>query len=158
MLHFQLELSLSGRTVKRTRSVLSSSICAASFACICLMCVCPLLVHLVWAVSRKVLAALLSPLKHVRCLCMSLWHRTGGEIEKSHGESTRSQKATSSLRLGTYIWPPGACLDLIVVSCFKKKNCCSLQKLHGFSFNAGSVFVVVSYCFWGEWRVAASGQ
>lgn len=49
-----------------------------------LVCVCVLLLHLVGAVTRKVLGALLSLLKCVCCFCIRLWHQTGRKKKKLH--------------------------------------------------------------------------
>lgn len=83
----------------------------------------PLLPHLVWAVSWKVLGRLLCLLKHALVIRANLWHKTAG-VKMTHAQKcpshlTKSQLGATSRLFNVTSLRQRGCLPLIVGMCCK---------------------------------------
>lgn len=126
------------------------------------VCACPLLLCSVCAGSHKVLRALLSPVKHVCCLCL----RDFGSRQQEHKDLTltnitpppgKFSPEENPVSSNLTSWSRRGRLALVLVPHILKPH---FKNIRGFSFNAATVFVVVSYCS-GEaegWRPQASNK
>lgn len=112
------------------------------------LCMCPLLLHWFWPGSQKVLRALLSPVKHMCCLCKRLWHQKGGTENL-----TQTTLPPSKFNLSEHLLPSSLTFlsrrghsPLIVVSPILKLQNITSKSLQGFSFKAGIAFMAVCSC------------